>query len=50
MRWLVALTILFAATVAAADCAVNSIVTSDGRILTCTICCHGGSCATTCSR
>jgi hypothetical protein len=29
---------------------VNTIVTTDGRIISCTVCCLGGSCSTTCSR
>jgi len=35
---------------ASADCSATTITTSDGRILTCSTCCLGGSCATTCTR
>jgi hypothetical protein len=40
MRWLIGLLLCFTTTV----------VTDDGRVLTCSTCCLGGSCATTCSR
>ena len=50
LRLLTLVILLATATVASADCGVNTIVTTDGRIISCTICCLGGSCATTCSR
>jgi hypothetical protein len=50
IRVITVLVLLATATLAWADCGVNTIVTTDGRIISCTVCCLGGSCSTTCSR
>jgi hypothetical protein len=50
LRALIIGSLLAIATLASADCSVTSIMTDDGRILSCTTCCIGGSCATTCTR
>ena len=50
IRFITIVFLLATATLAWADCGVNTIVTTDGRILSCVVCCLGGSCSTTCSR
>lgn len=50
IRFITIVVLLATATFAWADCGVNTIMTTDGRILSCVTCCLGTSCSTTCSR
>lgn len=50
LRTLIVTFLLATAALAWADCGVSTIATTDGRIISCTTCCLGGSCATTCTR
>lgn len=50
LRVITMLFLLATATLAWADCGTTTIATTDGRILSCTTCCLGASCATTCTR
>jgi hypothetical protein len=50
LRVITIVVLLATATLAWADCGVTTLVTTDGRIISCTTCCLGGSCATTCTR
>jgi hypothetical protein len=49
-RTILIATMLAWSALAWADCGVNTITTTDGRIISCTTCCLGGSCSTTCTR
>lgn len=47
-KYLVAIALTVATTVAYAACLTNTIVTPDGKVIMCTTCCYGGNCTTTC--
>jgi hypothetical protein len=50
LRTLIIASLLAIATLASADCSTTTVITEHGRILICTSCCLGDSCAVTCSR
>lgn len=48
IRLITVVFLLATATLAWADCSTNTVVTPHGRVISCTTCCIGGSCSTTC--
>lgn len=45
---ILAIVLTLAPTVAMANCRMHTVLTGDGRMITCNTCCYGGSCTSHC--
>lgn len=48
MKYLIGAWLLGLASIAYANCTYHTYTTSDGRFVSCTTCCYGNNCNTTC--